>query len=122
MRDQEADHIRVRVQEVIRGAKPGRCRYPQDLREAVVFYAWRRRSEGAKITVICRELGLHYKTLQKWLQLKQERFLPVKVKNAIGQPRSVSMSGSPVLTTPRGYRVDGLQVEELLFLLHHLGR
>ena len=122
MRDQEADHIRVRVQEVIQGAKPGRCRYPKDLQDAVVTYARRRRSEGAKIMALCRELGLHYKTLHKWLRSEQEIFLPVKVKDAIGLPKSVPMTGTPALTTPRGYRVDGLHVEEILFLLHHLDR
>ena len=122
MSEQEADHIRVRVQEIIRGAEPGRCRYPQDLREAVVVYARRRRSEGVKVKGVCRELGLHYKTLRKWLRSEQERFLPVKVKEEIDPPKSVPMTGTPVLTTPRGYRVDGLHVEELLILLHHLDR
>ena len=122
MRDQEADHIRVRVQEIIQGAEPGRCRYPQDLREAAVAYARRRRSEGATVKTICQELGLRHWTLHKWLRSGKEKFLPVKAKNSTLPARSIPAAGVPVLTTPGGYRVDGLHVEELLFLLHHLDR
>jgi hypothetical protein len=122
MSNQESEHIRVRVLEVIEGSKPGRCRYPKDLKEASVTYAKRRRSEGATVKVICQELGLRHWTLHKWLRSSQERFLPVKVTNTIGTPKSVHEAGNPVLTTPGGYRVDGLHVKELLFLLHHLDR
>ena len=122
MSNQEADHIRVRVLEIIQGAKPGRCRYPRDLKEAAVDYGRRRRSEGATVKAICQELGLRHWTLHKWLRSGQERFLPVKVKKATVPTRSIPGAGAPVLTTPGGYRVDGLHVDELLFLLHHLER
>jgi hypothetical protein len=87
-----------------------------------VDYGRRRRSEGATVKAICQELGLRHWTLHKWLRSAQERFLPVKVKKAPVPTRSIPGAGAPVLTTPGGYRVDGLHVDELLFLLHHLDR
>ena len=122
MSNQGAGHIRARVLEIIQGAKPGRCRYPQDLKEAAVEYARKRRSEGAMVKAICQELGLRHWTLHKWLRSGQEEFLPVKVKGATVPARSIPAAGMPVLTTPGGYRVDGLHVDELLFVLHHLDR
>jgi len=120
MSNQESDQIRARVLEIIEGSKPGRCRYPRDLKEAALDYARRRRTEGATVKDICEELGLRHWTLHKWLRTGQEGFLPVKVKSSAGP--LLNGSPVPVLTTPRGYRVDGLRVEELLFLLHHLDR
>ena len=120
MSTQEADVIRARVLEIIQESQPGRCRYPRDLKEAAIEYARRRRSEGATVKEICDELGLRHWTLHKWLRSVRDRFLPVKVRTAAEQPLTVSPA--PALTTPRGYRVDGLRVEEVLFLLHHLDR
>ena len=122
MSNQEADEIRARVLEIIQGSKPGRCRYPRDLKEAALVYARRRRSEGATVKTICEELGLRHWTLHKWLRSGREEFLPVKVKGPVNLAGSIPAAGVPVLTTPGGYRVDGLHVHELLFLLHHLDR
>jgi hypothetical protein len=68
---------------------------------------------------VAADLGISALSLQRWLeQGEPARFRPVEV-----EPESVSISRERglVLITPRGYRVEGLEAEELSSLLRVLG-
>ena len=115
----------------IRIGKSRSCRYPPEIRKAVETYVLERRAAGGRRQDICRELGLPASTVNRWekrmvresaRQSRSERFRPVVVapESHRREPAPTAGSGACTLSSPGGYRVEGLGVEQVLYLLREL--
>ena len=95
-------------------------RYSPALRGQAVAFAQRRRPFGISVAAMARELGLRPRVLRLWLQ--EPRTKPRLRRVAVEAAAAVSApsSGPPVLVTPQGFRVEGLDVTSLVTLLRGL--
>ena len=89
--------------------------YPKGLLEQVLSYTVARRRQGAELLAVGAELGISWKTLQRWLggKRKERQFERVEV---VAPP-------THVLTVhgPRGLRIEGLDVDGVAELVRRLG-
>jgi hypothetical protein len=96
---------------------PGR-RYPAELRQRGAEYLRARKTAGAPLSAIVRELGVRRETLAGWVApAKAEaetrpRFVPVSVLEA--------PTGRIVVHGPGGVRIEGLDVAGVADLLRRL--
>jgi len=96
-------------------------RYPAALRHQVTAHALNRRSAGVPFRVIASDLGVSFATLQRWVQaVPLRRLRRVEVSELPGSRLGGSESVRPVLFSPTGYRVEGLDVAALMELLRAL--
>ena len=104
--------------------------YPEDVRLRVTDLVRRRVGLGDGLTDIARELGANRGTLQRWLtaatQESPSGFVAVAV-TAPPRPGPSSVSTWPstrseplVVTSPSGFRLDGLTVDEAILVLRGL--
>lgn len=103
-----------------RGARrAGRC--PGDLRKLAVDYACDRAAEGAGIAEVARDLGTTSASLRIWMEHAEPEFRPVQVVGPL--PPWAGDRSRPVLSvvTPRGFRLEGLDVLAAARLLQLLG-
>ena len=111
--------IRREVTRLKQDRRPTAVRYPLALRRKIIAIARRRRSQGAGIATIARELGLAEWTLNLWL-----RKISVPVLRAVeilpATPTPAAAVTTPVLITPQGIRVEGATVDALATLLRAL--
>jgi len=75
-----------------------------------------RQAEGVAVSRVARELGLWPDTLIRWLRAASRR----GVRAVTVEPEPVQRAAQPVLVTPRGVRVEGLDVEALVHVLRSL--
>lgn len=99
-----------------------RRRYPAALRREAIAYAREQRDEGVSILRIAGALGLRVGTLRNWLgrrsPVAQAAFQRVELVAA----RAVSTPAQPlVVTTPRGLRIEGLDLDTLARLIARIG-
>lgn len=126
MIESELESLRRQLLE-IRSRKPTRRRYPKELRDAVQAYIRVRHAQGVRICAVCRELDLALGTASRWLRGAAEEtteagagiFRAVMLA-PVRAPRTM-VSGALSLSSPRGYRAEGLELEQLLCLLRELG-
>ena len=130
MMEKQREVLRRRVSE-IQVREPKRRRYPEDLRQAVSSYARERLCHGARHKEICGELFLSPATMMRWmrqsppLSLEQRpagMFRAVAVVREDHRTRAESIFGlaSCSLTSPAGYRVEGLGLKQIVYLLREL--
>ncbi len=92
-------------------------RYTPALRRRAVVIARKRRDDGMAIAAIACELGVRPQALRLWLQTPaRPRLRRVAVATA-----PVAAVDRPVLITPQGLRVEGLDTVGLVALLRALG-
>lgn len=109
--------------------------YPADVRAQVVALAQTRVAEGRSVHAVARELGLHGSTLRRWLEpslAAAPAFVSVTVEpagvsrpgpdgatvvEAAGCPAS---SGPLTLTSPSGFRLEGLGLDDAITALRRL--
>lgn len=92
-----------------------RTRYPFSLRQQVARHARERLAAGERLASIAVSLDMALASLQRWVATQSsERLRPVQVGVA---SRSGRASGTGVLVTPSGLRIEGLDVEQLAALL-----
>lgn len=104
-----------------RRSKKWRC--PAELRSRIVEYARSCRELGQTIGDIAAGLGLVESTVARWLRREGARLSPGFRSVAIvatGDHPAPEVSETLRLVTPRGYRVEGLDVESLAYLLQVL--
>ena len=107
-------------------------RCPDELKLRVMAYAHRRRKQGRPLTEIAGRLGVGERTLRRWFQrewaeVRRERveegegFRQVSIVSTDPEPGGVIREHEGlILTTPAGYRVEGLEVKSAAYLLRVL--
>ena len=118
--DAETRRFRAEALRLAQGKPPSQVRYPDAFRRAAVTLARRCRGQGGSVAHLARELGVSEPTLTKWLRPPAPPVLrPVAVTPAPGpERRGVAR---PVLITPNGVRVKGLDGDTLVAVLQALG-
>lgn len=123
MRGAEQQELHQRLSQ-IRIGKSRSCRYPSEIRKAVESYLQERRAAGARRKDICRELGLLASTVNRWekrmLKDSARQGRPGRFRPVVMAPEPRPAVGPCTLNSPGGYRVEGLGVEKVLFLLREL--
>ena len=119
MMEREARRIRTAIQRQQALRAGTATRYPAEVRRQAVAFTCLRLEAGKSLKSIARGLGLRPQLLHYWhSKFSRARFRPVKVGRATAAgPRE---SARLVLVTPRGFRVDGLDVNSLAVLLRAL--
>ena len=92
--------------------------YPPAVRSHVRAYIAARRAAGVTPTAIAAELGLSRQSVMGWTARDSGTalFVPVEV---VVDPRATA--SAPVLVSPQGYRVEGLDATAIASLLERLG-
>ena len=117
---QTPDEIRRRVRAVTRGKAPAQRRYPAELKAAAVDHARQAQAAGQSLASVAEDLGLSDQTLRTWVEAKPGGGLrPVVIRPEPNEPPPTS-TGVPVLVTPEGFRIEGLDLEPLTSLLRTL--
>ncbi len=98
---------------------------PESLRGEAMEYAAERRKQGASWQSIGQELGLSASCLQRWsaLAIGETRMLRVRVRRELRESASTPQGTGEaiVLVSPRGFRLEGLGLPQVLELLQALG-
>ena len=127
---QQRGVLRRRILEIQR-RKPASRRYPEELRRAVHAYMRDGRGAGHQHKATCRALALSAATVKRWSasfvaeqmpQNQAQRFRPVVMALATRARETDSGPATSFcsLTSPTGYRVEGLSIEQVLCLLREL--
>jgi hypothetical protein len=135
MRDQELHELRRELTKVPRGRG---IYYPDELRERVRDWAFRRRDDGATWPAIAAEIGVAHSTLRLWIgvELRRRRafekptaaLVPVEIVGAAPDAAAaISTAFASLRTTslsvvsPGGFRIEGLTLDEAIAALQRLG-
>ena len=95
--------------------------YPAAVRERVRLYAMEQRQLGRTAGQIGAEIGLCRTTLSGWTRTAPGTAKLVPVAVVADAHRGVVPRSGGVLVSPRGYRVEGLDVVALAALLQAVG-
>jgi hypothetical protein len=116
---------------VARRPKSWSLGYPPDVRQRTAAYVTARRAAGVRPDAIATELGISRHSVLAWSQAPEEaRHLALVPVVMAAEPPTLSGADSrpapaglpaPVLVSPRGFRVEGLDVATLGALLERLG-
>ena len=108
--------LRSDARQLTRGKVPTAIRYPAPFRAAAATLTRAQLDQGASVHRMAGALGLPARTLTRWLQHSAPPVLrPVTVR-----PDPPPAAG-PVLVTPQGVRVEGLDRDTLIAVLRLLG-
>jgi len=110
-----AAQIRRRIAEL--GPRRRGARIPEDLRRGIASYGRVRRREGVSLDALAKELGVSSETVRRYVQVRPRlpELVPVEVlADGMDAPRAL------VMVSPRGYHVEGLDLEEMARLLRML--
>jgi hypothetical protein len=117
--DEEIRRLRTDARRLAQGKARSQVRYPEAFRRAAVTLARMRQGRGGSVTRLAREIGVSEPTLTKWLRPSPLPGLrPVAV--ALAAPPEPHAGSSPVLITPNGVRVEGLDRAALVAVLRAL--
>lgn len=97
--------------------------YPPEVRAAVLELAHHELDSGTSLNALSRSIGVNRSTLQYWLSrsAKLTGFVPVVVHHP--EEPEVDMDTSPsslILTSPAGFRIDGLTLDQAIYALRGL--
>jgi len=119
--DDRARRFRAAAFRYHRGKSGRGVRYPEELHQEGVSYAKARQQRGDSLLAISRDLGVKPVTLSRWLQQTREpEFRRVEI---LTSSQSVVGSGGAsgvTVAMPGGIRIEGLDLESLILLLHRL--
>jgi len=115
-----AVRLRSQARQFTNRRKPTATRYSAAFRTEVVSIARARVADGIAVARIARELGLRTQTLTLWLRgASVPKLRAVRVER---DPRP-ALSGSeirPVVVTPSGVRIEGLDLDGLVRVVRSL--
>jgi hypothetical protein len=117
MMSDEIRRLRGEAQRLAHGKHPSQVRYPEPFRRAAIATARSRLAQGGSVAAVARALGVSEPTLAKWLR---PAALPVLRPVAL-TPAPLPPPGRPVMLTPNGVRVKGLDQATLIAVLRALG-
>jgi len=115
-----AEKARAAVERL--AARGRTTRIPDEVREVVMRYVAEARSHDISWEEISRTVGLSQSALMRWQRPRrraQRALLPVAVAGNATEPAGTS-GGTITVTTPAGYRVEGLRIDEATELLRTL--
>ena len=116
----EIRRLRSEAQHFARGKAPRAIRYPVAFREAATAVTWTQLSQGTAVNRVAAALGLPTRSLVRWLETPVRAVLRPVAIAAASEARAAPRVG-PVLITPRGVRVEGLEGAALVAVLRALG-
>lgn len=116
------------VAEELRAGRSKKWRCPAELRSQILVYGGLCRERGEPLGDIAARLGLVESTLARWLRQERSRstaaFRPVAIVPRVEGYQAEELGGRSAdlrLVTPRGYTVEGLDVEAVAALLRVVG-
>jgi hypothetical protein len=112
--------LRSEARQLTRGRVPKAIRYPVAFRAAVAGLTRTQLDQGASMNRVAGALGLPARSLARWLQQSAPPVLrPVTVRPDPTPP--AALGAGPVLFTPQGLRIEGLDRDTLIAVLRVLG-
>jgi len=112
--------LRSDARQLAHGKVPTAIRYPAPFRAEVVAVTRTQVEHGASVHRVASALGLPARSLTRWLQQSAPPVLrPVTVRPD-PMPMAAPAAG-PVLVTPQGLRIEGLDLDTLIAVLRLLG-
>jgi hypothetical protein len=109
--------LRSEAHQLTRGKVSQAIRYPIGFRTAVAGLTRRQLDQGASMHRVATALGLPARSLLRWL----EQSAPPVLRPVTVRPEPAPSAAGPVLVTPQGVRVEGLDRDTLIAVLRVLG-
>jgi transposase len=117
--DESIQQLRTQARQLAQGKAPTAIRYPPAFREAAVALVRPRLGPGVSVARVARDLGLAIPSLTRWCRPRPRPVLrPVTLTSALTPP--ARPPAGPVLLTPQGHRVEGLDLAALVAVLRAL--
>jgi hypothetical protein len=114
--DDRIRRLRSRLKAHGRGKVPRGVRYPAELRAEVVGLAREGQGVGMRGGALAKQLGLPPGTITRWgRHVPRRRLRRIRIVPTL--PAVMLPLSAPVLVTPQGWRVEGLDVATLLRVL-----
>lgn len=110
----KAQELAAEVEGLERG-KHKRRRYPAELRRRITDHVREQRAAGVPLNEIARAIGISSTLLHRWELRRSQKFRRVELAPA--PPRAPRWS----VHAPRGVRVEGLSLDDLVEVLRRLG-
>jgi transposase-like protein len=120
MIDNELRRLRTEAQRLAHGKHPSQVRYPETFRRAAVALVRSRVAQGGSVAKVARAVGVSEPTLGKWLRPATLPVLRPVAVTATTMP-APQAPHRPVVITPNGIRVKGLDPDTLIAVLRALG-
>ena len=117
--DDATRHLRAAARRLAHGKSRSQVRYPEAFRRATVTPMRRRQERGGSLRRLAQDIGVSEPTLTKWLRPAPGRALRPVAVTVMSRPDSPA-DASPVLITPTGVRVEGLDRDALIVVLRAL--
>ena len=115
-----AVRLRSQARQFTNRRKPTGTRYSAAFRVEVVSVARARAAEGVPVARIARELGLRTQTLALWLRRTLVPKLRAVRVERDPRPAPVVSESRPVVVTPSGVRIEGLDLDGLVRVVRSL--
>jgi DNA-binding phage protein len=117
--DDRLAKLQLRIRALHHSQAASQIRYPEDLRADIIATARAATAAGRSISSVARDLGVSAPTLIEWLR----RPTPGRLRQVTVGPAPVKTMASrlsPVLVTPHGFRIEGLDLAGLVTVLRDL--
>ncbi len=130
--DERVRQLRATVEALRQGSKPKATRFPAGFREQVIALAKERRAAGTSLVRTASELGLHVRTIGRWLRgtpnqaggtAPKRHFRRVTVAPTSGEKAvpSVPAAAAALVVIVAGLRIEGLDLDGVVQLVRALG-
>jgi len=119
--------LRTQIQRVARAHEGHGRRYPTALRRAVIEHAQERLEHGATVKAVARTLDLADQTLGYWLRSADPGEASAVMRAVAVRPEPAAAvapattSARAVVVTPQGFRIEGLELAEIVSLVRSFG-
>ncbi len=113
--EQEIEEFRARIASLKRSHRG--TPYPEDIRDHALRLAARLRATGLGAYAVGRQLGIRPETLASWVPpVPPPRLAPVVVEPSPPTAPAAPETSSIVVTSPSGWRIEGIGVDALVRL------
>src|SRR2546422_1532069 len=117
--DDRVAKLQPRVRALHRGQAGSQIRYPEDLRAEIIAVARAGRTAGRSVYRLAREIGVSAPTLIEWLRRPTRGHLR-QVAVAPATVTTMTSTRNPVVVTPHGFPIEGLDLAGLVTVLRDL--
>lgn len=129
--DERVRQLRATVEELRQGSAPKATRFTAAFREQVIALARERRAAATPLVQLASEIGLHVRTLGRWLRGSRKKaggtapkrhFRRVTVAPASGERAtpSVPAPAAALIVIVGGLRIEGLDLDGVVRLVRAL--